>query len=415
MVAELREDGRLQGEGDEKEQEERPAHAAEVSAGLRRVSGAGGLSAWENVFPGFRGREQLAAEVGVRDADERHRALPDVLAPQVGDAVLGDDVVDVAAARDDARALPRATGRMRLTVAVLRGEGSAMMGLPPLLRAAPRMKSTWPPMPEKKRPPSVSAATWPVRSTASAELIATIWSLRAIMERVVREARGAHLDRRVVVHPVVERARAHDERGDDLAGQERLAPAGDRRRPSTSASTPSESISVWMPRSLRSLERASTASGMRPMPICSVAPSGIRLRDVAADLRGRRRRAARTRSSGSGSSTGTRCAMRSTWRNESPSVRGICGLTSAMTSVGRVDGRADDVDGDAEAHVAVRVGRAHLDERDVDATRPLRMSCGISDRKTGMKSARPSCTASRTFGPMKNAVCRKRSLEPGAT
>ena len=27
-----------------------------------------------------------------------------------------------------------------------------MIGLPPRLRAAPRMKSTWPPMPEKKRP-----------------------------------------------------------------------------------------------------------------------------------------------------------------------------------------------------------------------------------------------------------------------
>ena len=37
--------------------------------------------------------------------DQRHRALADVLAPQVGDAVLGDDVVDVAAAGDHAGAL----------------------------------------------------------------------------------------------------------------------------------------------------------------------------------------------------------------------------------------------------------------------------------------------------------------------
>ena len=69
---------------------------------------------------------------------------------------------------------------MRLIVPSFAVEGSAMIGLPPLLRAAPRMKSTCPPMPEKKRPPIVSAATWPVRSTASAELIAIMWSLRAI-------------------------------------------------------------------------------------------------------------------------------------------------------------------------------------------------------------------------------------------
>ena len=37
-----------------------------------------------------------------------------------------------------------------------------------------------------------------------------------------------------------------------------------------------------------------------------------------------------------------------------------------------------------------------------------RMSRGISERKTGMKSARPSWTASLVFAPMKNAVWRKR-------
>jgi len=36
---------------------------------------------------------------------------------------------------------------MRLMVSFAAVEGSAMIGLPPLLRAAPRMKSTWPPMP----------------------------------------------------------------------------------------------------------------------------------------------------------------------------------------------------------------------------------------------------------------------------
>ena len=39
------------------------------------------------------------------------------------------------------------------------------------------------------------------------------------------------------------------------------------------STTPSENISVWTPRSCLSPSRRSTASGMAPMPICSVAPS----------------------------------------------------------------------------------------------------------------------------------------------
>ena len=40
---------------------------------------------------------------------------------------------------------------------------------------------------------------------------------------------------------------------------------------------------------------------------------------------------------------------------------------------------------------------------------------GISWRCTGTKSARPSCTAWRTFGPTKNAQCRKLAACSGAT
>ena len=57
--------------------------------------------------------------------------------------------------------------------------------------------------------PIESAQTWPVRSTASAELIATMPSLLRDDERVVGEVGRAHLDDRVVVDPVVERAAAH--------------------------------------------------------------------------------------------------------------------------------------------------------------------------------------------------------------
>jgi hypothetical protein len=39
---------------------------------------------------------------------------------------------------------------------------------------------------------------------------------------------------------------------------------------------------------------------------------------------------------------------------------------------------------------------------------------GISERKTGEKSARPSRTACRRFGPMKKVFARKRSSHPAA-
>ncbi len=47
-------------------------------------------------------------------------------------------------------------------------------------------------------------------------------------------------------------------------------------------------------------------------------------------------------------------------------------------------------------------------------TRRERMRAGISERKIGMKSARPSCTAFRTLAPMKNAVWRNRCSMPGS-
>jgi hypothetical protein len=39
----------------------------------------------------------------------------------------------------------------------------------------------------------------------------------------------------------------------------------------------------------------------------------------------------------------------------------------------------------------------------------------LVERKTGMKSARPSWTAERTLAPMKKDVWRKRPSRPGAT
>ena len=51
----------------------------------------------------------------------------------------------------------------------------------PRLRDAPRMKSTWPPMPEKMCGPIESASTWPVRSIWSALFMATTLSFWPIM------------------------------------------------------------------------------------------------------------------------------------------------------------------------------------------------------------------------------------------
>ncbi len=79
---------------------------------------------------------QLLPELRRGDVDERLHPLADRLAVQIGHAVLGDDVVDVVAGRDHARALLQhrhdaADG------AVLGRAGSAMIGTPPGERDAP--------------------------------------------------------------------------------------------------------------------------------------------------------------------------------------------------------------------------------------------------------------------------------------
>ena len=55
-----------------------------------------------------------------------------------------------------------------------------MMDRPPLLRAAPRMKSTWPPVPEIWFRPMDSEAIWPIRSTWTQELMDTRLSFWAM-------------------------------------------------------------------------------------------------------------------------------------------------------------------------------------------------------------------------------------------
>ena len=93
-------------------------------------------------------RLEPLAEVRVGALDERERPLAQRLAEQVRDPVLRDDVVHVRPAGHDARALRERVDDARDRAVLRAVEGSAMMGLPPREREAPRMKSTWPPKPE---------------------------------------------------------------------------------------------------------------------------------------------------------------------------------------------------------------------------------------------------------------------------
>ncbi len=99
---------------------------------------------------------------------------------------------------------------------------------------------------------------------------------------------------------------------------------------SMSGITPSLNISVCMPRSRWLVRNDSTASGTAPMPIWSVAPSGMR----EATLRAIRRWTSLAGSaviSGRGWLTSTILWISEMWRNVWPWVRGMLGLTSAMT------------------------------------------------------------------------------------
>ncbi len=60
-------------------------------------------------------------------------------------------------------------------------EGSAMNDMPPFDIAAPRTKSTWPPVPLYIEWPRDSDAHWPVRSTVIVLLIETMWSFLAML------------------------------------------------------------------------------------------------------------------------------------------------------------------------------------------------------------------------------------------
>ena len=205
-------------------------------------------------------------------------------------------------------------------------------------------------------------------------------------EGVVRVLGRVELDDRVVVDEVVERFRAHARSEVTiLPAVERLAAVRDdagvdqsaARRPRTSRcgcrGRACRRGGEYRVRDLADpqLERGAVSDEIRDVrPICGETRSRLRLRRLEDGLiAGDQRR---------------RC--RATWMKQSPSVRGIRGLTSAMTTWRASDRGSHDVDRDAEASsIRASSGAADLDERDVDRTvRPVRKSAGISDRKTGV-------------------------------
>ena len=87
----------------------------------------------------------------------------------------------------------------------------------------------------------------------------------------------------LLVEEVVEPPGAEGERGDDLAGARRTLRTPVTTPRSTRSMTPSESSSVWMPRSRWPREAASTPLGIEPMPTWMRGPVGDALGDERGD------------------------------------------------------------------------------------------------------------------------------------
>lgn len=116
--------------------------------GARRFLTAVGAPLAEQVVADVGDRApQLCPEVGVGDGDQCLGALAERLADEVHGAVLGDDVVDVSARGDHPG--PRLQGGDDAGDGAFgRRRRKGKDRLPPFERAAPRMKSICPPMPE---------------------------------------------------------------------------------------------------------------------------------------------------------------------------------------------------------------------------------------------------------------------------
>ena len=182
---------------------------------------------------------------------------------------------------------------------------------------------------------------------------------------------------------------------------------------STRSTTRSENISVWMPRSRLSCRRVSTASGMPPMPICRVEPSSTRPATISP------MRASTGVSGSEWCSSRARSVAMKAWmfargRTLLPWVRGICSLISAMTIravVAAALAASHDVPSE---HMPWRSGGETCSTATSSGTLPLRKRPGMSERKIGTKSARPSATAARSGEPVKRDTERNSWPRSGA-
>ena len=96
-----------------------------------------------------------------------------------------------------------------------------------------------------------------------------------MIERVVGEVDGTHLDHRVVVDEVVDPASSPSGTPVTILPRLRSLAAPVIAPASTRSTTESVNISVWTPRSRLSVRNSAVAAGMAPMPSWSVAPSGM--------------------------------------------------------------------------------------------------------------------------------------------
>jgi len=175
----------------------------------------------KDVFPALGLAQELPAMIGVGNVDQGHGPLTDAFAPQIGHAVFGDHVVDVAATGDDSgAAIEGGLDAAHLTVARGRRKGDHRL----------------PSNTASGAPDEVDLATdageelaidrvgchLPGQVHGQGRVDGDHSFVTGDDQRIVGEVTRSEFEHRVIVHPIVQIARAHDEGGDDLARQERL-------------------------------------------------------------------------------------------------------------------------------------------------------------------------------------------------
>ena len=142
------------------------------------------------------------------------------------------------------------------------------------------------------------------------------------------------------------------------------------------------------------------------MPICSVEPSSTSSAIELADGAPRSSVSGPGTCSCSGRSVAMKASSRSTGTTVLPCVRGIRALISAMSSVA-VSAAARAASTEVPSvQKPWRSGGESCSSAASSVTWPDRKSPGMSDRKIGTKSARPSSIAARSGAPVKSETDR---------